>query len=123
MASLDEHLSFLRDEIRFPKGNRREISEPKYQFSGPEYNHIVEMLALLNASAGNSEGAMKMYSEDEYMDIVANGQVKNTFYTIYKNGRLYRLYLGKTLIMKKREGEENITMGGVFPLVFPIIFP
>ena len=50
------------------------------------------------------------------------GTLQNCFYAVYKNDALYRLYLGTTLIMKKAESGEKVTVGGVYPLVFPIIF-
>lgn len=60
---------------------------------------------------------------DEYYRLLSADRITNTFYTIYKDDQLYRVYLGNTLIMKKKtEPSEQVTMGGVFPLVFPIIF-
>ena len=58
----------------------------------------------------------------EYLNMRKEGTLQNCFYAVYKNDALYRLYLGTTLIMKKAESGEKVTVGGVYPLVFPIIF-
>ena len=58
----------------------------------------------------------------EYLNMRKEGTLQNCFYAVYKNDALYRLYLGTTLIMKKAESGEKVTVGGVYPLVFPVIF-
>lgn len=120
-------MEYLRDSHRFPKINLKEIKVPNGQLSGTEYNHIVDMLSLLigiDTGEDNSFADLRKYTMKEYLDLVYNDEIKNTFYTIYKDDSLYRVYLGKTLVMKKRQNSgENVTMGGVFPIVFPIVFP
>lgn len=58
----------------------------------------------------------------QYMEMKNKNELQNCFYSIYKNDELFRVYLGTTLIMKKAENGEQPTIGGVFPMVFPIIF-
>lgn len=65
---------------------------------------------------------LEHYTLAEYLDMRKQGTLQNCFYAVYKNEALYRLYLGTTLIMKKAESGEKVTVGGVYPLVFPIIF-
>ena len=67
--------------------------------------------------------SLKRYTMAEYFALVDSGQIQNRFYAVYKNDVLQRIYLGYTLIMRKAKNGEQVTFGGVFPLVFPIIFP
>lgn len=80
-------------------------------------NNTTNILQLFGLSVLNR------YTLAEYLDMRKKGELKNCFYSVYKNDTLYRLYLGNTLIMRKAETGEKQTVGGVFPLVFPIIFP
>lgn len=85
----------------------------------PVQNRVI-VEALSSAIDGKER---KIYTLQEYMELRNSGQLVNQFYTVYKDGELYRLYLGYTLVMKKKESEdEKVTMGCVFPLVIPIIF-
>lgn len=122
-TNYEELLQFVKSSERYPKVNKRQIQDPKAQIGSDEYNRIVSMLAILTPSGGTGGGVFKKYSMREYLDMVYNHQIENTFYTIYRDDKLYRVYLGEALIMKKKtEESEQVTMGGVFPLVFPIIF-
>lgn len=84
----------------------------------PVQNRVITQ-ALTSALEGIER---EKYTLAQYMELKQNDRIQNRFYTVYKNGELYRLYLGDTLIMKKAENGERVTVGGVFPLVFPIIF-
>lgn len=67
-------------------------------------------------------GSTKTLSMAEYLALKDAGSLQNTFYAIYKNDELYRMYFGTTLFAKKAESGEHVTIGAAFPLVFPIIF-
>lgn len=47
---IDERLSFLRDSIRFPKINKRTVTDPKSQISSDEINAIIGAIEDLNTA-------------------------------------------------------------------------
>lgn len=112
----EERIAYLTDPSRFPKKNRVNPSEPDYQVSNEEYNMLVAL-----AQEGGENGTFGKMNIDQYEELERKGLLKNTFYTIFDDKGLYRVYLGNTLIMRRREGEESIS-GSTYPIVFPIIF-
>lgn len=81
------------------------------------------MLALINAGGiTGGIGVFKKYTMSEYLEIVSKNEIENTFYTIYKDNELQRVYIGKTLVMRKKVDGETPTSISAFPIVFPIIF-
>lgn len=113
----EERITYLTDPSRFPKKNRVNPSDPEYQVSNEEYNMLVEL-----AQEGGENGTFGRMTLQQYEDLRKSGEIKNTFYTIYDDIGLFRVYLGKTLIMRRREGAGNISAGSAYPIVFPIIF-
>lgn len=65
---------------------------------------------------------LSRYTLGEYLALKEQGKLQNMFYSVYKGETLYRVYLGDTLVGKKAEDGERVTVGSAFPLVFPIIF-
>ena len=84
----------------------------------PVQNRVIYQ--YLQEAKNNSERAV--YTIEEYMAMKNAGTLERIFYAVYKDGELYRMYFYDTLIMKKAEDGETVTVGAAFPLVFPIIF-
>lgn len=82
----------------------------------------VEIGAGSGGQQGGGSPVLIKYSMGEYLQLKEAGALTMQFYPVYKDGELYRFYLQDVLIGKKAEDGEEITVGGVFPLVFPIIF-
>lgn len=122
MAIIEDHLRYLKDPERYPKVNRKKIIIPNGQFSGTEYNRIIETLSEMSTTDGKNVSFVK-YTPEQYYDLRSNGLLKNCLYTVYKDGELYRVYIGETLVMRRKTEDEAATNVSVFPLVFPIIFP
>ena len=70
-----------------------------------------------------SGGNVPKMTSSEYYNLLNNGKIENKVYAIYKDDVLQSVYIGSTMVMRKAREGEQITFGGVFPLVFPIIFP
>lgn len=47
---IDERLSFLQDPIRYPKINKRAVTDPKSQVSCDEINEIIGAIEDLNTA-------------------------------------------------------------------------
>lgn len=64
MATIDEHLAYLKDDIRFPKINKNVVNDPKHQFSGAEYNRIIDTIDQVGTDAKNAILLAKQAAEE-----------------------------------------------------------
>lgn len=80
----------------------------------------LSIFGIGNISTGSN---LDKISYEDYVRIRNEGTLQNRLYTIYKNGVLQRVYIGETLVMRKKIDGEAATNISAFPIVFPIIFP
>lgn len=115
----NEEQRILNEKNRVFNENERKISEYN---RNSEYTALSEAMQILIDKGGgtNSGGLGAPMTQAEYNKLKKAGALKYMIYSVYKNGELSRLYFGNTLIGKKAEEGEQISVG--LPLVFPFVF-
>jgi len=66
MATIDEHIEYLKDSARFPKVNKKAITDPTSQFSGAEYNRIIDAMTQIRSKEAELRNVVNEFTKQKY---------------------------------------------------------
>lgn len=89
---IDERLSFLKDPIRFPKTNKRAVTDPKSQVSSDDINEIIAAIEDLN-KARAMPPSFDVDLEDGCVYMADGGSMGPSFGINEEDGNFYYEYL------------------------------